>query len=144
MRVPVSRDARAAARSANGALPEAPCAYGPLVLLRGLWQDVQQRKVACDRSFRTTTKNKCRNTTKGKYVWSTGDFYKGQFDVNGVMEGHGLIRWNQTKDVYEGTFKAGLLMVLDCIGGAKARWYLGHFKNGRKSGRCIQECRKRQ
>ena len=55
-----------------------------------------------------TTKNKCINTTKGKYVWSTGDFYKGQFNVNGVMEGKGLIRWKKTKDVYEGTFKNGL------------------------------------
>ena len=56
-----------------------------------------------------TTKNKCINTTKGKYVWSTGDFYKGQFNVNGVMEGKGLIRWKKTKDVLDISY---LLLVL--------------------------------
>ena len=82
-----------------------------------------------------TTKNKCINTTKGKYVWSTGDFYKGQFNVNGVMEGKGLIRWKKTKDVYEGTFKNGLP---DGVGlywwGKGTQRYLGQFKKGRKNG----------
>ena len=92
----------------------------------------------------TTTKNKCRNTTKGS-TFGPQRLLQREFDVNGIMEGNGLIRWNQTKDVYEGPSRLVSLMVLDCTGGAKARkGTLAIQEWAQEWSGCLQECGKRQ
>ena len=44
----------------------------------------------------------------GKLAWSNNDCYEGPF-VNGQYEGMGDFKWNNTKYIYKGYFKKGLM-----------------------------------
>ena len=80
------------------------------------------------------TEGKCIDSV-GTWTWPTADQYKGNFDADGVRSGPGLFQWNQTKDIYEGTFKNGLPSGVGLyMWGTDTQRYIGQFEKGRKSG----------